>query len=57
MWIFLEWGGYKMIIQEFNLGNTLIQIDNTYYPKSEEERNNRYNEFNKIGCEIIRKHE
>ena len=43
-----------MIIQEFNLGNTLIQIDNTYYPKSEEERNNIYNEFNKIGCEIIR---
>lgn len=43
-----------MIINEFNLGNTTIEIDNTYYAKTEEEKQAIYEEFNKIGCEILR---
>lgn len=42
-----------MIVQEFKLGNTTIQVDDTYYPKTEEEKNRIYEEFNRIGCEII----
>lgn len=42
-----------MIINEYKLGNTTICIDNTYYPKTEEENQNNYEEFNKIGNEIL----
>ena len=42
-----------MIIKEFQLGNTKILVDDTYMPKSEEERQQRYELFNEIGCEII----
>lgn len=42
-----------MIIQEFNIGNTKIQVDNTYMPKNEKERQRKYQEFNEIGCEIL----
>ena len=44
-----------MIIKEFTIGNTTIQIDNTYYPKTEEDRRANYEEFNRIGCEILYK--
>ncbi len=42
-----------MIIKSFNLGNTSVLVDDTYLPKSEEERQLVYEEFNKIGCEIL----
>ena len=42
-----------MIVQEFKLGNTTIQIDDTYYPQTEEDKNRIYEDFNRIGCEII----
>lgn len=42
-----------MIIKEIQLGNTKILVDDTYMPKTEEEKQQRYELFNKIGCEII----
>lgn len=42
-----------MIIKEFQLGNTKILVDDSYMPKTEEEKQNRYELFNKIACEII----
>ena len=42
-----------MIIKSFKLGNTTIWVDDTYLPKSEEEKQLVYEEFNKIGCEIL----
>ena len=42
-----------MIIKEFNLGNTKIAIDNTYLAKTEEEKENIYQQFNKIACKIL----
>lgn len=46
-----------MVVREFLLANTQIEIDDTYYPKSEEERQSIYEEFNRIGCEILYKGE
>ncbi len=46
-----------MIIKEFKLGNTTIEIDDTYFPKTEEEKENIYKEFNRIGCEILKSNE
>ncbi|MCI8641515.1 MAG: hypothetical protein HFJ59_06600 [Clostridia bacterium] len=43
-----------MIVKEFKLGNTTIEVDNTYFPKTKEENERIYEEFNKIGCEILR---
>lgn len=43
-----------MIVNQFMIGNTEILIDDTYFPKSEEEKQQVYQEFNKIGCEILR---
>lgn len=42
-----------MIIQEYKDGDTTIRIDNMYFPKSEEEREERYRFFNRVGCEIL----
>ena len=42
-----------MIVKEFKLGSTRILVDDTYYPKSEEEKQRVYEEFNNIGCEIL----
>lgn len=42
-----------MIVKELNLENTKILVDDTYMPKTEEERQERYEIFNQIGCEII----
>lgn len=44
-----------MIVKEFLLANTQIAIDDSYYPKTEKEKQSVYEEFNKIGCEIIYK--
>lgn len=44
-----------MIVKEFKLGNTTIEVDDTYFPKTKEENERVYEEFNKIGCEILRK--
>lgn len=44
-----------MIVREFSFGDTKILIDDTYFPKSEEENKMVYEEFNKIGCEILRR--
>lgn len=42
-----------MIVKEFKLGNTKIEVDNTYLVKTEEEKQNVYQQFNKIACEIL----
>lgn len=42
-----------MIIKEMNLGNVKVLVDDTYLPKTEEERQSRYELFNQIGYEII----
>lgn len=43
-----------MVVKEFKLGSTTIEIDNTYFPKTYEENQKVYEEFNKMGCEILR---
>lgn len=43
-----------MIVKEFNLGNTKIEVDNIYLVKTEEEKQITYQQFNKIACEILR---
>lgn len=43
-----------MIVQEYKIGTTTIEIDDTYFPKTEQERQYVYEEFNRIGCEILR---
>lgn len=43
-----------MIVKEYKIGDTTIQIDDTYFPKSEEEKQMIYEEFNRIGCEILK---
>lgn len=43
-----------MIVKEFKLGNTTIEVDNTYFPKTKEENERIYEEFNKTACEILR---
>ncbi len=43
-----------MIVKEFKLGNTTIEVDDTYFPKTKEENNKVYEEFNRIGYEILR---
>jgi len=43
-----------MIVQQFMLGDTEILVDDTYFPKTEEEQQQIYEEFNRIGCEILR---
>lgn len=42
-----------MIVKEYKDGNTTIRIDDTNLPKKEEEKQERYNFFNRIGCEIL----
>ena len=46
-----------MVVKEFKLGNTTIEIDNEFYPKTEEEKELTYEEFNKIGWEILKMNE
>lgn len=42
-----------MIVKDFYIGDTHILVDDTYFPKTEEENQKVYEEFNRIGCEII----
>ena len=53
MWIRWSREVFFMIIQEYKDGDTTIRIDDTYFPKSEEEREERYRFFNRVGCEIL----
>ncbi len=43
-----------MIVKEFKLGNTTIEVDNTYFPETKEENERIYEEFNRTACEILR---
>ncbi len=43
-----------MVVKTFKLGDTTIEVDDTYFPKSEEEKQMVYEEFNRIGNEILR---
>lgn len=43
-----------MIVKEFKLGNTTIEVDNTYFPETKEENEKAYEQFNKTACEILR---
>lgn len=45
------------IVKRFKLGDTTIEMDDTYFPKSEEERQMVYEEFNRIGWEILQESE
>lgn len=42
-----------MIVEEYKIGDTTIQIDDTYFPKTEEEKQKIYESFNDIGCRIL----
>ncbi|MFG6319569.1 MAG: hypothetical protein K1W33_06950 [Clostridia bacterium] len=42
-----------MIVKEFQLENAKVLVDDSFLPKTEEERQQRYELFNSIGCEII----
>ena len=42
-----------MIVKDFYVGDVHILVDDTYFPKTEEENQEVYEEFNRIGCEII----
>lgn len=42
-----------MVVKTFKLGDTTIEIDDTYFPKNEQEKQRVYEEFNRIGCEIL----
>ena len=46
-----------MIVKQYKIGSTEILIDDTYFPKTEEERMKVYEEFNRIGCEILQTNE
>ena len=54
IWIDIKRGGYKMIVKTFKLGNTTIEVDDEFYPKTEEENELVYEEFNRIGWEILK---
>lgn len=41
------------VIKTFKIGSTTIEIDDTYFPKTEKEKQQVYEEFNRIGCEIL----
>lgn len=43
-----------MTVKEFKLGNTTIEVDDTYYPKTKEENEKVYEQFNKTACEILK---
>lgn len=43
----------QVIVKELKIGNTTVLVDDEYMYKTEEERQSRYELFNKIGCEII----
>ena len=43
----------QLIVKEFNLDGVKVLVDDTYLPKSDEERLQRYEIFNQIGCEIL----
>lgn len=43
-----------MIVKQFFIGSTEILVDDTYYPKTEEEKRQRYEDFNEIGNKILR---
>jgi len=42
-----------MVINQIMLGDTKILVDDTYLPKSEEEKQERYENFNRIACKIL----
>lgn len=41
------------IIKEFKLGETTIKVDNTYFPKTEEENQKQYEQFNNTALRIL----
>ena len=43
-----------MVIKEFKLGDTTIEVDDTYFPTTKEENEKVYEQFNKTACEILR---
>lgn len=43
----------QLIVKEFNLDGVKVMVEDTFLPKSEEERQQRYEIFNQIGCEIL----
>lgn len=42
-----------MIVKEFKFGKTTVLVDDEYMPKNEQERQERYELFNKIACDIL----
>lgn len=43
-----------MVVKEFKLGNTTIEVDDTFFPETKEENERIYEQFNKTACEILR---
>lgn len=43
-----------MIIKKFMLGSTTIEVDDTFIPKTEEENQEVYEEFNAKAIEILK---
>lgn len=42
------------IVKIFKLGSTTIEVDDEFYPKTEEEKELIYEEFNRIGWKILK---
>ena len=43
-----------MVIKTFKLGNTTIEVDDEFYPKTKEENEKVYEQFNKTACKILK---
>ena len=43
-----------MVVKEFKSGNTSIEVDDEFYPRTKEEKEEVYEEFNRIGWEILK---
>lgn len=42
-----------MVVKEFKIGSTTIEVDDEFYPRTEEQKEQVYEEFNKIGWKIL----
>ena len=41
-----------MIVKEFKLGNTTIEVDNTYFPETKEENERRWKQMKKAKIKL-----
>lgn len=43
-----------MVVKTLKLGNTIIEVDDTYMPKTKEENDKAFEEVNRVACRILR---